>query len=134
YVPLDPGEPIERLRFFLQDCRASIVVTGSRFLDLVAGSGARALALDPDAPWIDAPGDAGAPASPVRPESLAYVIYTSGSTGAPKGVGVEHRQLAAYVDAAIDRLGIEPGWSFALVSTLAADLGNTSLFPALVTG
>jgi amino acid adenylation domain-containing protein len=35
-----------------------------------------------------------APPSVSSPEDLAYVIYTSGSTGHPKGVQVEHRQVA----------------------------------------
>ena len=30
----------------------------------------------------------------MQPHHLAYIIYTSGSTGVPKGVMVEHRQVA----------------------------------------
>ncbi|GAA5851882.1 hypothetical protein JCM8547_000086 [Rhodosporidiobolus lusitaniae] len=32
-----------------------------------------------------------------REEGLAYVIYTSGTTGKPKGIAVEHRQVAAFL-------------------------------------
>jgi amino acid adenylation domain-containing protein len=70
----------------------------------------------------------------VRPEHLAYVIYTSGSTGRPKGVCIEHRNIVNYVLGVVERLQLEPGMSYATVSTIAADLGNTVLFPALVTG
>jgi amino acid adenylation domain-containing protein len=66
--------------------------------------------------------------------SLAYVIYTSGSTGTPKGVMVEHRQLAAYVEGVTRRMALSAGASYALVSTVAADLGHTVLFTALATG
>jgi amino acid adenylation domain-containing protein/non-ribosomal peptide synthase protein (TIGR01720 family)/FkbM family methyltransferase len=65
---------------------------------------------------------------------LAYVIYTSGSTGQPKGVGIEHRQITNYLNAILERLNLPANASFALVSTLAADLGNTVIFPALCTG
>ncbi|HJX28392.1 MAG TPA: amino acid adenylation domain-containing protein, partial [Thermoanaerobaculia bacterium] len=70
----------------------------------------------------------------VLPECAAYLIFTSGSTGEPKGVVVEHRQLRHYVDAVAARLLLPDGASWALVSTLAADLGHTALFPALCTG
>jgi amino acid adenylation domain-containing protein/FkbM family methyltransferase len=70
----------------------------------------------------------------VCPENLAYVIYTSGSTGRPKGVCVEHRNIVNYVLGISDRLRLEPGMNHATVSTIAADLGNTVLFPALASG
>lgn len=68
--------------------------------------------------------------------SLAYVIHTSGSTGVPKGVGVSHGALANYTAAICERLGWIDGSAlhFAVASSLAADLGHTCLFPALVTG
>src|SRR6185295_17421487 len=69
-----------------------------------------------------------------RPEDLAYVIYTSGSTGRPKGVCIEHRNIVNYTLAAIERFGFEPGMAHATVSTIAADLGNTVIFPCLASG
>ncbi|HSG40608.1 MAG TPA: amino acid adenylation domain-containing protein, partial [Thermoanaerobaculia bacterium] len=77
---------------------------------------------------------AAAPERTAGPEHLAYVIYTSGSTGRPKGVMVEHRQLSAYVGGVLQRMELPDGASFATVSTLAADLGNTSIFSALASG
>ena len=62
------------------------------------------------------------------------MIYTSGSTGRPKGVAVEHRNIVNYVLGIAQRLGLTPGMNHATVSTIAADLGNTVIFPALVTG
>ena len=62
------------------------------------------------------------------------MIYTSGSTGKPKGVCIEHRNIVNYVLGVIERLRLEPGMSYATVSTIAADLGNTVIFPALATG
>ena len=62
------------------------------------------------------------------------MIYTSGSTGKPKGVGIEHRNIVNYVLGVSERFGFEPGMQHAIVSTIAADLGNTVMFPALATG
>src|SRR6185295_4558542 len=67
-------------------------------------------------------------------ENLVYLIFTSGSTGRPKGVAVEHRQLVNYVNAIWETLALPAGSSFASVSTIAADLGNTAVFPALCKG
>ncbi len=72
--------------------------------------------------------------SETKPENLAYVIYTSGSTGQPKGVAIEHRQLINYLNGILEKLDLPASVSFATVSTFAADLGNTAIFPALCTG
>ncbi len=72
--------------------------------------------------------------SDVGPEHLVYVLFTSGSTGKPKGVGVEHRQLHAYLEGVRERLGLPDGASYATVTTFAADLGHTAIFPALCGG
>ncbi|WP_067179549.1 non-ribosomal peptide synthetase/MFS transporter [Microtetraspora niveoalba] len=78
------------------------------------------------------PGDGGA----ADGGDLAYVIFTSGSTGTPKGVAVEHRQVTAYLDAVLTRVGSGEAAprSYALVSTIAADLGLLNVFGALTTG
>jgi amino acid adenylation domain-containing protein/non-ribosomal peptide synthase protein (TIGR01720 family) len=133
YVPLDPALPRERLAFMQADARTAVLLTQARLGDVAMLTGGRAVCLDRDWEVIGRESEA-----PVRsgagPANLAYVIYTSGSTGRPKGVGVEHRQLAHYVGAIAKKLDVPTGASFALVSTFAADLGNTALFPSLCGG
>src|SRR5436190_1700290 len=111
------------------DASVAVVVTQSGLVARLPIDSARTVCLNGD---LDAP----APAAPpgVRPDHLAYVIYTSGSTGRPKGVCIEHRNIVNYVLGVAERLRLEPGMNHATVSTIAADLGNTVVFPALATG
>lgn len=66
----------------------------------------------------------------------AYLTLTSGSTGRPKAVAVSHTNLVHYAKAIIERLAIQPDEAprFAHVTTLAADLGHTAIFPTLLVG
>jgi amino acid adenylation domain-containing protein/thioester reductase-like protein len=133
YLPLDSVLPIEGLTFRLQDAGVSILLTQRSLVTKTPESIQEIICLDTD--WNSgAEENQNSLDHKVQPDNLAYAIYTSGSTGTPKAVGVEHRQLINYVYSIVERLNISPGASFATVSTFAADLGNTMLFPALCTG
>jgi non-ribosomal peptide synthetase component F len=67
-------------------------------------------------------------------EDLAYVIFTSGSTGKPKGVMVSHANIVDYTKGLFKHTEIAVSKSFALMSNIATDLGNTVLFGALLSG
>ncbi|AVT28435.1 hypothetical protein C6361_01765 [Plantactinospora sp. BC1] len=130
FLPLDPELPAERLRLMVEDAGVRTVVVHDPAV--VAG-------LDVETITLDALPDAARPVpAPGRADGLCYVIYTSGSTGRPKGVAIEHRSLVHYVRSlgeVLGAAGIDPsGASFATVSTLAADLGHTSVFGALLNG
>jgi amino acid adenylation domain-containing protein len=133
YVPLDPSFPKQRLSFMLEDTRATLLLTQEALRDLFTEFQGSVICLDGEWDAI-ATGSYENPAVPVEGEDLAYVIFTSGSTGRPKGVAVEHRQLINYVDSVIEILELPRGGSYATVSTLAADLGNTMVFPSLCCG
>ncbi|HEX6184262.1 MAG TPA: amino acid adenylation domain-containing protein [Pyrinomonadaceae bacterium] len=132
YVPLEPEQPAERLAFMLEDAGVSVVLTRARLLGRLAAA-APCEVIDIEAVAGSRP-ETSFDGATACPEGLAYVLYTSGSTGRPKGVAVEHRQLAHYVDAVTRRLALPQGSTFAAVTTLAADLAYTSVFPALSTG
>ncbi|HZI21728.1 MAG TPA: amino acid adenylation domain-containing protein, partial [Gemmatimonadales bacterium] len=131
YVPVDAGYPRERTAFMLADAAATIVLTQTSLRDNLPGDLAHVVCLD-EFDWSSAAADGAA--APCVPPNLAYVIYTSGTTGRPKGVAIEHRNIVNYVLGVAQRLRFEPGMNHATVSTIAADLGNTVIFPALATG
>lgn len=131
FVPLDVHQPAQRSLAILQQAQPVFVLSGS------AGSapalpGIGSLDLRDEATWQQAP--ATAIDVEIQGQDAAYVLFTSGSTGTPKGVIVEHRQLASYVTSVSRRLALAPGERSAVVTSLAADLGYTLLFPTLLSG
>src|SRR5579862_225028 len=132
YLPMDTAFPPERIAYMLADAKVMVLLTQSSRLASLPSGAAQAVCLDTfdwNASRSVAQSDLRA-----RPENLAYVIYTSGSTGRPKGVCVEHRNIVNYTLGVAQRLEFSPGMNHATVSTIAADLGNTVIFPALLTG
>jgi amino acid adenylation domain-containing protein/FkbM family methyltransferase len=131
YLPIAPDQPRGRIASLLEDAAVLCVLAPS---GLAVELALKAPVLCTDE-FDDADRVGPGPMNVrCRPEHLAYVIYTSGSTGTPKGVCVEHRNIVFYVRAIVETLRFEPGMNHAVVSSLAADLGHTVLFPALATG
>src|SRR5262249_25938088 len=132
YVPLLPDAPRARLAHQLTETQAKVVVTQEKLLGALPAFTGAIVCLERDLGRLaDEPRTN--PALVNKPGDLAYVIYTSGSTGTPKGVAVTHDNLVNYTYFICGKLELEknPGLHFATVSTIAADLGNTCVFPAL---
>jgi amino acid adenylation domain-containing protein len=133
YVPLLPDLPPARLAQQLQSSGARLVVTSSPHRDRLPST-VPLVCLDTDSAPLAAQPDT-MPVCAATPASLAYILFTSGSTGVPKGVGVTHGNLVHYTRAIAHRLDLDldgsAPWHGATVSTLAADLGHTSVFPIL---
>jgi amino acid adenylation domain-containing protein len=134
YVPLNPDNPPARLLQQLHG--AAAVITEAKLSTQLPEFAGAAVVLDREQQlWAKESKEN--PASNTNPENLVYVIYTSGSTGVPKGVAVRHRNLVNYADFITKRLELEKypeGLQFATVSTLGADLGNTCIYPSLISG
>jgi non-ribosomal peptide synthetase component F len=130
YVPLDPDYPPERLSYLLADSGVKVVLTERKLLDRLPPTNAGALCVE-DA--LDrAPAAVARPSA--QPENAAYVIYTSGSTGNPKGVVVEHRQVAQLLSAtqAIFHFDKDDVWT--LFHSSAFDFSVWEMWGALLYG
>ena len=135
YVPLLADSPRARIAYQLEAVGVSAVLTETSVLDQLPPLTVPVACLDRSDDALFAHPTSNLLVH-VAPEDLAYVIYTSGSTGTPKGVGISHRSLVNYARSLVRRLALQTtdGLQFATVSTLAADLGNTCIFPALIAG
>jgi amino acid adenylation domain-containing protein len=133
YLPLDPAYPTERLQFMLADAKVGLLITSDALRRRLGSHEAEMIALDVDWAAIARESDQN-PSNPCTDANLVYVIYTSGSTGNAKGVAIEHRSLVNYVRVVLKLLDLQSGSHYATVSTFAADLGNTAVFPSLCSG
>jgi amino acid adenylation domain-containing protein len=134
YVPLNPDNPKPRLA--QQLAGAIVLITEQTLLDQMPEFARKTVCMDRDQDlWSRQP--CVNPANSTKPDNLVYVIYTSGSTGVPKGVAVRHRNLVNYSHFIARRLDLDnqtEGLHFGTVSTIGADLGNTCIYPALLSG
>ncbi|WPB94389.1 amino acid adenylation domain-containing protein [Streptomyces malaysiensis] len=135
YVPVDPELPLERIAHVIRDsgCRTALTAhlthDDAPVLALLAEHRVTARTVE----------DASADTTDAVPErasadDLAYVLYTSGSTGVPKGVGVSHRNVLAYLRASATVIEPTARDVVAVRSTFTFDLSVWELFAGLVAG
>ncbi|MDH0485647.1 MULTISPECIES: non-ribosomal peptide synthetase [unclassified Pseudomonas] len=132
YVPLDPEYPPERVAYMLKDSQALLLLSQSSLQErLPQVLGTEVLLLDqldltayPDSN----------PCNLTQPASLAYSIYTSGSTGLPKGVLIEHRNVAALIDWALSVYSVGDLQGVLASTSICFDLSVWELFVTLAAG
>ena len=89
YVPIDPETPKERVRFIIEDCEMSLLLTTDKYARNFASDIPVINISDLTAPDVDAV----IPRHEIKPSDIAYIIYTSGTTGKPKGVPISYLSI-----------------------------------------
>ncbi|MEX5601266.1 syringopeptin non-ribosomal peptide synthetase SypA [Pseudomonas syringae] len=131
YVPLDPAYPLERLAYTLGDSAPVALLSQQSVQPALPVSDVPLIYLDD----VDLQDERACnPQVSVRPSDLAYVIYTSGSTGLPKGVMVEHRNVARLFSATQDWFGFNEQDVWALFHSFAFDFSVWEIWGALLHG
>lgn len=152
YLPLEANTPSERLSRILAaaGCRRAIIPQGktvSREEPHGSAAAGKAFRLG----LVSAMRNAGVQLATVEqmtalgaggpyelpspsPRRAAYCIFTSGTTGSPKGVIVEHRQAAAFVQGQNVILGVGPGDRVLQFFSTAFDGSLAEMFNALASG
>ena len=132
YIPLDAGDPDERLRFILAESEPTALLTEGTLLErakALAPSGCTVIDIERIEPRETAP-----IAVSATPDSPLYRYYTSGSTGKPKGVVQVQRNLLHFVDAYARTLGIREDDRVSLLYSLSFSGANMDIFGALLNG
>lgn len=100
YVPLDPGNPVERNSEIVRDSAARVIMVPPELLSNLedTDSDSVRLVMPPrDVRLFDAPLEDNFHYRPSNPDDAAYLMYTSGSTGKPKGVLVPHKGVTNFI-------------------------------------
>ena len=138
YVALHPALPKARLAQQLADSAPIVVITQQTLVGDLPALDCHVYCIDRDGAVLESQPDSN-PEPAARPTDPIYVIFTSGSTGVPKAVVTRHENVVNYTQSICRILKLDypahaAGLSFANVSTLSADLGNTPIFAALASG
>ncbi|WP_411759780.1 amino acid adenylation domain-containing protein [Streptomyces tunisiensis] len=139
YLPLDPGQPAERLRLVVEDAAPVVLVTEQAHAHL-ADAAVPAVLLDDPQVTADLARRSGADLTdaerhgPTGPSDTAYVIHTSGSTGRPKGVPVPHANVVRLFAAAAEHFDFRADDVWTLFHSYAFDFSVWEIWGALLHG
>jgi amino acid adenylation domain-containing protein len=130
FVAIDPGYPLQRKAFMIDDAQLPVIVTNSVHKDKLPAFWGQIISLDEDA--IGDLADIALPSC--FSEQAAYLVYTSGSAGQPKAVVVSHRSLINNVLAMVGLAGIVPEDRLLQFVSLSFDAAVQQVFMTLVGG
>lgn len=130
YLPIEPSYPRERIKYILENSKASLVLTQSKYGEAFDSSMEVVLIEDPSI-YLE---DGSNLESVNSPEDLAYTIYTSGSTGKPKGVMIKHISAVNTICDINSKFSVCEKDRIIGLSSISFDLSVYDIFGALSTG
>ncbi len=135
YVPIDPGLPVERIRFILRDINAPCLIVDQHLVDKAKDlyDGQMITCSNGSFQAINVVAHENC-SETVKLENLMYVIYTSGSTGEPKGVMIEHHGFVNLITDQVRRFKLTKNDRVLHYLSLGFDASQEHLFKALCSG
>jgi amino acid adenylation domain-containing protein len=135
FLALDISQPVGRIKAIVEQVGARFALTSRKGLDVCEGLVQRHLVVNARVfnavPQLGSGGNSG-PALALH--NAAYYIFTSGSTGIPKGVVIEHSQLATTCVYTGEQMGCDGNRRALQFASFAFDAYITDIFPTLIYG
>ncbi len=128
FVPMEPGSPMDRIRYILEDSGARLLVVENEH-EVVKGIDIACVPMNQSENSEIIHTFNGS-----APQDVFYIIYTSGTTGLPKGTLVSNQSLVNYLKWFRRAFHITGQDRFLLVSSYAFDMAHTSLWVPLIFG
>ncbi len=131
YIPVSSDTPLERLRYIVENSRATIIInltdepldvdaiTVITTAQLQKVSSASSIAYDVDDQISEDP---------------FYIIYTSGSTGHPKGVAISEKNIVTFLNWTLNQFDLDSEDILVNTAPFSFDLSVFEVFNGLVSG
>lgn len=125
YLPIDPAYPLQRIRYFLEDSAAQIIIA----LDENIPVDLKSIAI-----FLPDRFTSGVQSRKQNVNDPAYMIYTSGSSGNPKGVLLSHAAFVNMIQGQILLFGVNSEDRVLQFASPAFDASLSEIFMALLSG
>lgn len=106
YLPLDPGYPVKRIEYILNDAPIKLFITSKNIFKEDILPIEKVVQFEKIKPVLITQSSARPVLKDFSHDNLCYVIYTSGTTGTPKGIAIPNDAAINYVKGASKLYGV----------------------------
>ncbi|MEZ4887302.1 MAG: amino acid adenylation domain-containing protein [Chitinophagales bacterium] len=133
YIPLDPVNPMDRLKGIVEDVEAPFLINQENKNGLTGIEGCKVLMIEDLLKDCKMASKANLQLE-ISPKQNAYIIFTSGSTGRPKGVGARHESVVGFLYAMNEVVNLTEKDTVFNVASMAFDPSVQDYFMTLMVG
>lgn len=126
-VPVDPSNPIERLRFIASDTESPLVLCSCDQRKKAESLGIEYVVIDEKE--LNEPAEV-----KLSHDTAMIIIYTSGSTGQPKGVQISQSAISNSVNVTIERFTLNDSDTLLGLTQLHHDMSWFDILASIKTG